>query len=93
MGFFDGLLGARVSDFDAGNAATNAIELTKRNQRVSLTRQGAATGHSHATPDASPRFSLLTAFFAGTSGILLILLLAQSLRTRRASSQPGPPHA
>lgn len=45
MGFFDGLLGARVSDFDAGNAATNAIEMTKRHQRVSLTKQGAATGH------------------------------------------------
>ncbi|BBC96251.1 hypothetical protein GCM10009566_21660 [Streptomyces murinus] len=44
MGFFDGLLGARAVDFDSGNA-TNAIELTKRRQSASLTKQGAATGH------------------------------------------------
>ncbi|MET8947736.1 Tellurium resistance [Streptomyces sp. NPDC004542] len=45
MGFFDGLLGARGYDFDSGNAASNAIELTKRHHQVSLTKQGAATGH------------------------------------------------
>ncbi|MBJ7903503.1 Tellurium resistance [Streptomyces sp. NPDC004549] len=45
MGFLDGLLGGRGADFDSGNAGTNAIELTKRHQQVSLTKQDAATGH------------------------------------------------
>ncbi|MEU6536733.1 Tellurium resistance [Streptomyces sp. NPDC047000] len=45
MGFFDGLLGSRAADFDSGSAASNAIELTKRHAQVSLTKQGAATGH------------------------------------------------
>ncbi|WP_320781946.1 Tellurium resistance [Streptomyces sp. CRN 30] len=45
MGFLDSLRGSRAAEFDAGNAATNSIELTKRHQRVSLTKQGAATGH------------------------------------------------
>ncbi|MFB7457868.1 Tellurium resistance [Streptomyces sp. NPDC088337] len=45
MGFFDGLLGGRAADFDSGSASTNAIELTKRHHHVSLTKQGAATGH------------------------------------------------
>lgn len=45
MGIFDGLLGSRAADFDSGNAATNAIELTKRHHQVSLTKQGAATGN------------------------------------------------
>lgn len=45
MGFFDGLRRGQESDFDSGNAATNSIELTKRHGQVSLTKQGAATGH------------------------------------------------
>ncbi|MFF5470260.1 Tellurium resistance [Streptomyces achromogenes] len=45
MGFFDGLLGGRAAAFDSGNAATNAIELTRRHPTVSLTKQGAATGN------------------------------------------------
>ncbi|GAA2276302.1 hypothetical protein GCM10010145_39160 [Streptomyces ruber] len=45
MGFLDSLRGGRAAEYDAGSAATNAIELTKRHQRVSLTKQGAATGH------------------------------------------------
>ncbi|MCH0565258.1 MULTISPECIES: Tellurium resistance [unclassified Streptomyces] len=45
MGIFDGLLGGRSADFDSGSAATNSIELTKRHRTVSLTKQGAATGH------------------------------------------------
>ncbi|MGW4730493.1 TerD family protein [Streptomyces shenzhenensis] len=45
MGFFDGLKGGRTADFDSGSAATNSIELTKRHQQVSLTKQDAATGH------------------------------------------------
>ncbi|MEU4152604.1 TerD family protein [Streptomyces sp. NPDC026659] len=45
MGFFDGLLGGRGADFDSGSSASNAIELTKRHQQVSLTKQDAATGH------------------------------------------------
>lgn len=45
MGFFDGLLGARANNFDSGSAATNSIQLTKRHQQVSLTKQGAATGN------------------------------------------------
>jgi multidrug efflux pump subunit AcrA (membrane-fusion protein) len=53
----------------------------------------AAAGHSHAASSPVPRFNLLTGFFAGTTGILLILLIAQSLRTRRTSPQPGSPHA
>ncbi|GAB3167545.1 TerD family protein [Streptomyces incanus] len=45
MGFLDGLWRGNDSAFDSGNAATNAIELTKRYAQVSLTRQGAATGN------------------------------------------------
>jgi uncharacterized protein involved in tellurium resistance len=45
MGIFDGLLGGRAAEFDSGNAASNAIELTKRHRQVSLTKQGAATGN------------------------------------------------
>ncbi|MEU6816889.1 Tellurium resistance [Streptomyces sp. NPDC046860] len=45
MGFLDGLLGGRAADFDSGSSGSNAIELTKRHQQVSLTRQGAATGN------------------------------------------------
>ncbi|MCZ9339976.1 Tellurium resistance, partial [Streptomyces sp. TRM76130] len=46
MGILDGRLWrGRETDFDSGNAATNAIELTKRHSQVSLTKQGAATGH------------------------------------------------
>ncbi|MDT3726098.1 Tellurium resistance [Streptomyces sp. DSM 41972] len=45
MGLLDGLRRGRNDDFDSGNAATNAIELTKRHGQVSLTKQGAATGH------------------------------------------------
>ncbi|MEU6241063.1 MULTISPECIES: Tellurium resistance [unclassified Streptomyces] len=45
MGFLDGLLGGRGTDFDSGSPGTNAIELTKRHQQVSLTKQDAATGH------------------------------------------------
>ncbi|GAA0904406.1 hypothetical protein GCM10009549_07820 [Streptomyces thermoalcalitolerans] len=45
MGLFDGLLGGRANRFDSGNAATTAVELTKRRPRISLTKQGAATGH------------------------------------------------
>ncbi|CAM5463305.1 TerD family protein [Streptomyces fumanus] len=45
MGFLDGLWRGRDTDFDSGSAATNAIELTKRHSQVSLTKQGAATGH------------------------------------------------
>ena len=44
MGFFDGIW-RREADFDSGSAASNAIELTKRHHQVSLTKQGAATGH------------------------------------------------
>ena len=45
MGFLDGLWRGRESAFDSGSAASNAIELTKRHGQVSLTKQGAATGH------------------------------------------------
>ncbi|MGW4028176.1 TerD family protein [Streptomyces sp. NPDC004838] len=45
MGFWDGLLGSRSAQFDTGNAASNSISLTKRHPTVSLTKQGAATGH------------------------------------------------
>ncbi|GAA2456811.1 Tellurium resistance [Streptomyces glaucus] len=45
MGFLDGLRRGRGTDFDTGSAAGNAIELTKRHDRVSLTKQSAATGH------------------------------------------------
>ncbi|MFD9088389.1 Tellurium resistance [Streptomyces prasinus] len=45
MGFLDGLRRGNDSAFDSGNAATNAIELTKRYAQVSLTKQGAATGN------------------------------------------------
>ena len=45
MGFLDGLWRGREPEFDSGSAATNSIQLTKRHSQVSLTRQGAATGH------------------------------------------------
>ncbi|AIR98178.1 TerD family protein [Streptomyces glaucescens] len=45
MGLLDGWRRGRAAEFDSGSAATNAIELTKRNGQVSLTRQGAATGN------------------------------------------------
>ncbi|MER6689721.1 TerD family protein [Streptomyces minutiscleroticus] len=45
MGFWDGLFRGRSAQYEAGSAATNSIELTKRNRTVSLTKQGAATGH------------------------------------------------
>lgn len=45
MGLFDGLRRGREAQFDSGDASTNAIELTKRRAQISLTKQGAATGH------------------------------------------------
>ncbi|RII17323.1 Tellurium resistance protein [Streptomyces sp. YIM 130001] len=45
MSFFDGLRRGRAAQFDSGSAASNAIELTKRNPSVSLNKQGAATGN------------------------------------------------
>jgi uncharacterized protein involved in tellurium resistance len=45
MGLLDGFWRGREAEFDSGSAATNAIELTKRHSQVSLTKQGAATGH------------------------------------------------
>lgn len=45
MSFWEGLWRGRSTDFDSGSAATNAIELTKRNHTISLTKQGAATGN------------------------------------------------
>ncbi|MET9440204.1 Tellurium resistance [Streptomyces sp. NPDC006610] len=45
MGLLDGLRGARAAQFDSGGTASNAIELTKRRGQVSLTKQGAETGH------------------------------------------------
>jgi len=45
MGIWQDLWRGRSADFDSGSAATNSIELTKRNHTVSLTKQGAATGN------------------------------------------------
>ncbi|MYU21326.1 Tellurium resistance [Streptomyces sp. SID8352] len=45
MGLLDGLWRGRESVFDPGNAATNSIQLTGRQNRVSLTKQDAASGH------------------------------------------------
>ncbi|MFI1352576.1 Tellurium resistance [Streptomyces sp. NPDC020898] len=45
MSFWDDLRRGGTTDFDTGSSASNSIELTKRHQRVSLTKQGAATGH------------------------------------------------
>ncbi|MFF2651994.1 Tellurium resistance [Streptomyces sp. NPDC058045] len=45
MSFWDGLWRGRSNQFDSGSAATNSIELTKRHQAVSLTKQGAANGN------------------------------------------------
>ncbi|MFE1440730.1 Tellurium resistance [Streptomyces sp. NPDC058739] len=45
MGWLDGLWRGRDIQFDSGSASSNAIELTKRHSQVSLTKQGAATGH------------------------------------------------
>ncbi|MFE1290542.1 Tellurium resistance [Streptomyces sp. NPDC058751] len=45
MGIWQDLWRGRSADFDSGSAASNAIEMTKRNQTVSLTKQGAAGGN------------------------------------------------
>ncbi|MFI6337986.1 Tellurium resistance [Streptomyces sp. NPDC050535] len=45
MGMWQDLWRGRSADFDSGSAASNSIELTKRNRTVSLTKQGAATGN------------------------------------------------
>ncbi|GGX12775.1 TerD family protein [Streptomyces chryseus] len=46
MTIWDSLRRDRAADqFASGNAASNAIELTKRNPSVSLTKQGATTGN------------------------------------------------
>ncbi|MEV6193311.1 Tellurium resistance [Streptomyces sp. NPDC051920] len=45
MGIWQDLWRGRSADFDSGSAASNAIEMTKRNHTVSLTRQGAAGGN------------------------------------------------
>ncbi|MGW2841319.1 TerD family protein [Streptomyces sp. NPDC001493] len=45
MGFFDGLWPARTAQFESGNAASNSIQLSRRNATVSLTKQGALTGN------------------------------------------------
>ncbi|MFG2328399.1 Tellurium resistance [Streptomyces sp. NPDC048604] len=45
MAFWDSLWRGGAAQFDSGNAASNAIELTKRRPSVSLTKQGAATGN------------------------------------------------
>lgn len=45
MSFLDGLWRGKAAEFDSGSASSNAIELTKRNPMVSLTKQGAATGN------------------------------------------------
>jgi len=45
MGIWQDLWHGRSADFDSGSAASNAIEMTKRNHTVSLTKQGAASGN------------------------------------------------
>ncbi|MFF6999108.1 Tellurium resistance [Streptomyces sp. NPDC008313] len=45
MSFWQDLWRGRSADFDSGSAASNSIQLTKRHQTVSLTKQGAATGN------------------------------------------------
>ncbi|MGC5342678.1 TerD family protein [Streptomyces sp. DT24] len=45
MAFWDNLWPGRESQFESGNAATNSIVLSKRHSTVSLTKQGALTGH------------------------------------------------
>jgi uncharacterized protein involved in tellurium resistance len=45
MGIRQDLWHGRSADFDSGSAASNAIEMTKRNHTVSLTKQGAASGN------------------------------------------------
>ena len=45
MAIWDNLWRGRAAQFDSGSAATNSIELTKRNPAVSLTKQGAASGN------------------------------------------------
>ncbi|MFE0099957.1 Tellurium resistance [Streptomyces sp. NPDC059009] len=45
MSFLDGLWPRRSPEYISGSAATNSIELTKRRPRVSLNKQGAASGN------------------------------------------------
>ncbi|GGT18629.1 MULTISPECIES: TerD family protein [Streptomyces] len=45
MAIWDNLWRGRAAQFDSGSAASNSIELTRRNPSVSLTKQGAASGN------------------------------------------------
>ncbi|MCM2388664.1 TerD family protein [Streptomyces albipurpureus] len=45
MAFWDNLRQGRSAQFDSGNSATNSISLNRRRPSVSLTKQGAASGH------------------------------------------------
>lgn len=45
MAFWDNLRQSRSAQFDSGNSATNSISLNRRRPSVSLTKQGAASGH------------------------------------------------
>ncbi|MEO3973255.1 Tellurium resistance [Streptomyces sp. CAU 1734] len=45
MAFWDNLWQGRTAQFDSGGSATNSISLTKRRPLVSLSKQGATTGH------------------------------------------------
>ncbi|WP_329018177.1 TerD family protein [Streptomyces sp. NBC_00690] len=45
MAFWDNLWQGGSTQFDSGNAATNSISLNRRRPSVSLTKQGAASGH------------------------------------------------
>ena len=45
MSIWDGLWRGRTAQFESGNAAGNAIALSKRRGAISLTKQGAASGN------------------------------------------------
>ncbi|MGW1767263.1 TerD family protein [Streptomyces sp. NPDC002073] len=64
MGFFDGLRGGRAAQFQSGSASSNAIELTKRQPTVSLSKQGAVTGNLRVNLS----WRMRTSDFGGRSG-------------------------
>ncbi|MFE5662544.1 Tellurium resistance [Streptomyces niveus] len=70
MAFWDNLWRNKASQFDSGSSSTNAIELTKRNPSVSLTKQGAATGNLRVNLSWRMRTSDIEGRARGGGGLL-----------------------
>lgn len=71
MGFFDGIMGSRARQFQSGGTSSHAIELTKRQPTVSLTKQGAVHGNLRVNLSWRMRTSDIGGGSHGQSGSLL----------------------